>query len=260
MGKNGEGFCELRHFLMLFGMRVIRINTLLCVIIVFTVLLFFITLFQLRDVSTGDYTFTGYSGHSLRGTAKLKSSCPKAYLKLDRSHRTDCVDDFTFEVFMIWTTGPETFSIRNQWSIESFFKHNPCARVRVYANELPTDFFSTFSMLHYDIEVTSFNLVSNSLGLKDDDVGFRWLKAISRWKKTSPYYHVHCSDILRLLLLYRYGGSYIDFDHIHTRPINSLGRRNVVGAEVCQDDNPDCLTVDMLLKLERTVWRGNELA
>ena len=46
------------------------------------------------------------------------------------------------KVMFIWTTGPESFTIRNQWAIESLLKQHPCASVE----STPTASLWTFSI------------------------------------------------------------------------------------------------------------------
>jgi hypothetical protein len=80
--------------------------------------------------------------------------------------------------------------------------------------------------------------------------GYKWTVDIGQYENT-PNFHVHTSDMLRLLLLYTHGGSYLDMDHITTGAI--LGAKgpgyNLFGGEECRNDNPDCMDAQGLLRL-----------
>ena len=143
-------------------------------------------------------------------------------------------------VTMIWTSAPSTFSERNQWAIESVLASEPCSRVRVFTNTLPLDFFDTFADYGFSVEVVRFDLSAGSdlVGLAGSP-GSAWAKGMDEWAK-GQYFHVHLSDMLRLFVLYRFGGTYLDFDHIVLQSMRGLPL-NTVGAEICFSDNPDCL-------------------
>ena len=70
-------------------------------------------------------------------------------------------------------------------------------------------------------------------------------KTIAAWAAhvagadVSAHAPIHGSDLIRMLALHEYGGSYIDFDHIVRRPMTEL--KNALGSEVCAGDNPNCL-------------------
>jgi hypothetical protein len=180
--------------------------------------------------------------------------CPVDYFAVINSMKLErCTQLKEYSVFMIWTTEPSTFSPRNQWAVESLFKHNPCVSLSVYSNTLPINFFATYQGFGLDIKVVPYALSDGSFGLHVGSPGSEWLKNIDKWKK-SNYFHVHSSDFLRLVLLYEHGGTYMDMDHINIAPLFTGGTcklgKNVIGSEVCQSDNPDCLQVSSLMTLD----------
>lgn len=158
--------------------------------------------------------------------------------------------DDSLKVIMIWTTNPETFTIRNQWAIESLLRQHPCASIEVFSNTLPLDTFTTFKDLGFDVIVKRYDLSISGGLVSPGGPGYDWVKNMNQ-HKDSKFFHVHVSDILRMLLLYKFGGSYFDMDHISLGP--TLGKsgpgKNVFGAEICKVDNPDCLEVSDLIRL-----------
>lgn len=153
----------------------------------------------------------------------------------------------SLRVIMIWTTHPETFTSRNQWTIESVLKQHPCATISVYSNTLALEMFKTLVDFGFNVKVLRYDF---SKIVAFGEPGYKW--TVGNRHADFPYYHVHTSDMLRLLLLFEHGGTYIDMDHVTTGPI--LGARgpgrNMFGGEECQNDNPDCLKAHDLLQLK----------
>jgi hypothetical protein len=141
---------------------------------------------------------------------------------------------------MVWMTDASTFGIRNQWSLESLLRHHPCTDVQIVAPLLPVGFFDTFVYLQYHVRVIRFDAetfapYAPALG----EPGYAWVQRARRYK-SEPYFPVHMADMLRMLVLFKEGGTYMDFDHIVLRPMMHL--QNAIGSEICHDDNPDCVT------------------
>jgi hypothetical protein len=154
-------------------------------------------------------------------------------------------------VFMLWMTSVATFSVRNQLSLESLLRHHPCVHVRVIAPLLPHNLFDVYIQLGYNVTVEKFDEATfEPFAPAPGDPGHGWVSKLDAWRM-GPHFAVHKADMLRMLILYREGGSYIDFDHIVLRPM--LHIRNGIGSEVCQPDNPDCLDVEQLEKLDVAV-------
>jgi hypothetical protein len=148
---------------------------------------------------------------------------------------------------MIWTTAQETFTSRNQWTIESVLKQHPCAAISVYSNTLPLNVFKTLMDFGFNVKVVRYDF---SKIVKVDEPGYKWALETPRYVDF-PHYHIHTSDMLRLLLLFKHGGSYVDMDHVTTGPILGVRGpgRNIFGGERCRSDNPDCLGAKELLQL-----------
>lgn len=102
--------------------------------------------------------------------------------------------------------------------------HEPDAAIIMMSNSLPTHFFDDYNQRGYNIKVVSFNK-SNLLKWKwyfgpgTED----WLNGWDKWEK-GKFFYWHLTDYIRCLLLYNYGGTYMDMDALWTRipPNNSM--------------------------------------
>jgi hypothetical protein len=151
-------------------------------------------------------------------------------------------------VTMVWMTHASTFGIRNQYSLESLLRHHPCVHVQVVAPLLPKDFFLTFNQLGYNVTIQRFDADTfEPFKPAKGAPGDAWVRRLKTWS-SGQYFAVHKADMLRMLILYNIGGSYMDFDHIVLRPMLHIS--NGIGSEICHDDNPDCLLAQQIEPLE----------
>ena len=154
------------------------------------------------------------------------------------------------KVTLLWMTTAATFSIRNQWSLESLLRQHPCADVRIVAPLLPEDFFQTFADLGYSVRIVPLDLTTLApYTPAAGEPGYRWVQSMEQHKK-KEFFAVHVADILRMLILYKEGGTYMDFDHIVLRPMMHL--QNAIGSEICRPSNPDCVTGMQLARFNVT--------
>ena len=118
---------------------------------------------------------------------------------------------------LIWASERDVFSYVNQRVVESIVKVSPKAQVTIYSNELPLDWLKPLTFQGYNTLVQRYDitqLVSTvQLG------GVIWRKML---EVKSPHFETHSSDLLRLLLLYKYGGIYLDTDALLTKDLSSL--------------------------------------
>ncbi|KNC79574.1 hypothetical protein SARC_08035 [Sphaeroforma arctica JP610] len=146
-------------------------------------------------------------------------------------------------LFVIWTTDETTWQPFNSVSLESIFRYDPCAQIFVYANNLPLGFFKSYTDAGYYIIVERYDLNILTKGLP----GEKWVTRAADVSNRSPFHAVHESDFLRTFMLYHNGGSYVDLDHFMLPMSRHLAHfKNVIGAEACADDNPDCFVVHYL--------------
>lgn len=138
-------------------------------------------------------------------------------------------------VFAVWSTPAISWTLRHTLCLDSVLLHSPGARVVILATELPTDFFSHYVRAGYSVEVIRVNrdtLINN--GWYVGDATRAWLDG---WDKHSlgQHFYSHLSDYLRFVLLFHYGGTYLDMDAIVTGP---FPEREFVGED--ESGIPDC--------------------
>jgi hypothetical protein len=106
-------------------------------------------------------------------------------------------------------------------------RHHPNERVFIHSDTLPIDFFHRFTTNGYQVYIRRFDFEKYD----PNAPGYDWIQKKEKWKVVSPYYHVHIADFWRLHLIWKYGGSYVDFDHIFTKSFADL--HSAVGTEHC---------------------------
>lgn len=118
------------------------------------------------------------------------------------------------------------FNWRHWRCIEAIFYHHPHAHVIVHSNSLPNDTFDVLSESGYDIQVRRYNLGELIVGTPAEKfLGCQYTTA-----RGGPYWYSHKTDLLRMLLLYKHGGIYMDTDIHVVRNLEKLPK-NVVGYE-----------------------------
>ncbi|XP_008805990.2 uncharacterized protein At4g19900 [Phoenix dactylifera] len=127
-------------------------------------------------------------------------------------------------VFMVWNSPPWTYGIRHQRGLESLLHHHRDACVVVFSETMELDFFRGFVKDGFKIAVAMPDL--DEL-LKDTPTNI-FASVWFEWRKTK-HYPIHYSELIRLAVLYKYGGIYLDSDIIVLNPLHSL--ENSVGLE-----------------------------
>ena len=123
-------------------------------------------------------------------------------------------DKYKLTFLLLWSTDAASFNLRARRCIESIVYHHPKARVLVFSNKLPSSTLQPFSAQGYDVRVIRFRVKQLLKGTPAE----AWLSRLDEWKR-GPYYYSHLTDALRLALLFRHGGVYLDTDVILTRPL-----------------------------------------
>ena len=111
---------------------------------------------------------------------------------------------------------------RHWRSIESIFYHHPTSKVIIHSNTVSKREFDVLTEAGYSITVQRYNLEE----LLEDSPA---KSLIPKLKMDSKYLYSHESDLLRILILYQWGGVYMDTDVIIVRPLDSL--MNAIGME-----------------------------
>ena len=110
-----------------------------------------------------------------------------------------------------------TFKWHHWRTVESIFYHHPFAIVTIHSNTLQQSEFDVFTEAGYSIKV---NDVSLRDMLKDSPAEEFTSKLSSA--TSGPHWQSHQTDLLRLLVLYKWGGIYMDNDMIVVNPLDSL--------------------------------------
>lgn len=204
------------------------------------------------------------SQHSSHRDHKLTIS-PEMLLADNRRH--DCsAHVFKPAISTIWLSAPNTFAPRNHYALQSIFRQAPCVTVSIFTDSLPENFFHQYVQSGYRVKVLSLEQTTRAMcdtyqtGESTFRAGCAWFQNVAN--HDGPFKHVHLSDMFRLFQLYHFGGSYVDFDHIFLAPIfdEEVFGRNVLGTEVCNSDNPDCLYLSDLAKHENIILEGATLS
>eukprot|EP00804_Cyclotella_cryptica_P011163 CCRYP_007702-RE/>CCRYP_007702-RE protein AED:0.04 eAED:0.04 QI:3750/1/1/1/0.71/0.62/8/190/1362 len=123
----------------------------------------------------------------------------------------------------IFTTPPKTLTVRVQRAIEAVFFHHPNAKVMLHSNTLSDGtILDCFWEAGYDFGIYNYsfiNLLQSSSAIKTTEVND--IAMLLPNLRKEQYWYSHETDFIRLLLLERYGGVYLDTDMHVLRPFNS---------------------------------------
>ena len=122
------------------------------------------------------------------------------------------------------------FNWRHLRSVESIFYHHPTAEVIVHSNVLPHDTFDVLTEAGYSIKVQNYDLEDLLKGSPAEIFTSKLEEA-----KQGHLWYRHQRDLLRLLILYLWGGVYMDMDVILVSPVDSL-QTNRVGFQGPRQD------------------------
>ncbi|KAK9714719.1 hypothetical protein RND81_06G114400 [Saponaria officinalis] len=135
-------------------------------------------------------------------------------------------------VFMTWISSLNSFGNRERFCIESLFKFNPNACLLIVSNSMDTQrgakILRPFLRMNFKIKAISpdFRFVFKNTS------GAQWYNELEKGnvKKGGISLGQNLSNLLRLALLYKYGGIYMDIDFIVLKRLNKL--RNSIGAQM----------------------------
>ena len=120
------------------------------------------------------------------------------------------------------------FNWKHWRTIESIFYHHPTAIVKIYSNTLSDNIFNVLVESGYSIQVQRYSLEKVLVGTPAES----FIKKLDKARKTR-YWYANESDILRMLLMYKLSGIYMDTDVIIVRPFYTLPE-NVLAWEADQ--------------------------
>jgi hypothetical protein len=142
--------------------------------------------------------------------------------------RSNCTlsetSDWHLVFWTVWTTDASTFKDRHYRALELIYAHQPRAVVFMLSPTLPLDFFKAYTDSGYQIHVL--RLTAETIQTNKWFVGPNsewWAERLQEWSK-SQYYFWHLADYIRYVMLYKYGGTYMDMDALWLRmpPDNSV--------------------------------------
>ena len=119
-----------------------------------------------------------------------------------------------------------TFTWRHRRCIEAIFHHYPFARVIIHSHTLPQSLFDVFKEAGYDLQVKPYTLADLVKGTPAEN----FVSEEVPYAREGRYWYSHETDLIRLLVLYKWGGIYIDTDIITVRRFDDLPE-NVLGLE-----------------------------
>lgn len=114
---------------------------------------------------------------------------------------------------LLWTTR-EPIGHVTQSCLESIFYHHPDANVSIYSNTLAHRAVAPLQARGYAIAVRRYDVTA----LLSSTPAEPWLERLEEWQR-GPYFYSHLTDALRLALLWRDGGVYLDSDVLLVRPL-----------------------------------------
>ncbi|KAH9605716.1 hypothetical protein KSS87_007723 [Heliosperma pusillum] len=137
----------------------------------------------------------------------------------------------TIRFFMVWNSPSWMFTVRHQRGLESVLYHHPNACLVLFSETLDLHFFNDFLNPSFKVAVAMPNLEQ----LLHDTPASIFASVWHEWR-TTPFYPLHYSELIRLAALYKYGGIYLDSDMIVLKPLSPFS--NSVGMEQPSPGSP----------------------
>ncbi|XP_021740541.1 lactosylceramide 4-alpha-galactosyltransferase-like [Chenopodium quinoa] len=136
-----------------------------------------------------------------------------------------------FRVFMTWISSIKSFGDREKFTIESLFKFHPNACLIIVSNSMDSNrgsqILEPFVRLNFKVMAVSpdFKFIFKNT------MAAIWYQQLEKGnvKPGEISLGQNLSNLLRLSLLYKYGGVYMDTDFIVIKRLDTL--RNVIGAQ-----------------------------
>ncbi len=126
----------------------------------------------------------------------------------------------------------EDFTWQDHRSIESVFRHHPCANVLVHSNTLNNKRFDVFREAGYKILVAQY----------DFDVLLNNITALKSNQPEGLYTKENVKNLLPAVVLYKWGGIYMDSNVVITQPLDKLPTNFVI-----RKQNPQRTKLDVNL-------------
>ncbi|CAA7029659.1 unnamed protein product [Microthlaspi erraticum] len=133
--------------------------------------------------------------------------------------------------FMTWISSIESFGDRERFTIESLFKSHPNSCLILISNSLDCDKGTLILKPFTDKGLKVLPIKPDFAYIFKDTSAEKWFERLKRGMFSPGVIPLeqNLSNLLRLVLLYKYGGIYLDTDVIIIKPLNNL--HNVIGAQ-----------------------------
>ncbi|CAJ2663236.1 unnamed protein product [Trifolium pratense] len=148
-----------------------------------------------------------------------------------RIHKFLKNDSCESQFFMTWISSSSSFGEREFLSIESVFKVQPKACLTILSRSLDSihgyKILKPFIDKGFKVQAIAPNLPF----LFKDTLAESWLHELMKGKQDPgeiPLFQ-NLSNLIRLVVLYKYGGVYLDIDFILLKPL--IGLRNCIGSQ-----------------------------
>ncbi|KAG2302605.1 hypothetical protein Bca52824_031256 [Brassica carinata] len=136
-----------------------------------------------------------------------------------------------FLFFMIWISSIESFGERERFTIESLFKSHPNSCLILVSNSLDCGRGTLILKPFTDKGLKVLAIKPDFTYIFKDTLAEKWFERLKKGMFSPGVIPLeqNLSNILRLVLLYKFGGIYLDTDVIILKPLTNL--HNVIGAQ-----------------------------
>ncbi|KAF8084222.1 hypothetical protein N665_0728s0009 [Sinapis alba] len=133
--------------------------------------------------------------------------------------------------FMIWISSIESFGEREQFTIESLFKSHPTSCLILVSNSLDCKRGTLILKPFTDKGLKVLPIKPDFTYIFKDTSAEKWFERLKKGMFSPGVIPLeqNLSNLLRLVLLYKFGGIYLDTDVIILKPLTNL--HNVIGAQ-----------------------------
>ncbi|KAF9580729.1 hypothetical protein BGW38_002503 [Lunasporangiospora selenospora] len=143
-----------------------------------------------------------------------------------------------------WDKDQSAWQQRNTHALESLFIHSPDAVVVFISNTLSPSFFSHFTQQGYQIHIISYSKDSLLRHHWFVDSGTEeWLRRWDEWSQKGKYFSNHLKDYIRMIVMYKYGGLYMDLNAFWLRaPGDRIAE--FIGSDISDNDDDLAWSLD----------------
>ncbi|CAH8381936.1 unnamed protein product [Eruca vesicaria subsp. sativa] len=133
--------------------------------------------------------------------------------------------------FMIWISSIESFGHRERFTVESLFKSHPNSCLILVSNSLDCQRGTLILKPFTDKGLKVLSIKPDFTYIFKDTSAEKWFERLKKGMFSPGVIPLeqNLSNLLRLVLLYKFGGIYLDTDVIILKPLTNL--HNVIGAQ-----------------------------